>query len=68
MVSEPPLIVPLAELADDDGVEEVLREIFGGYRDLLPADRRVLLERFRYVDLARKVVGVGSVGTRRSSP
>jgi uncharacterized protein (DUF2252 family) len=64
IVSEPPLIVPLAELADDDGVEETLHEIFSGYRNSLPPDRRVLLERFHYVDLARKVVGVGSVGTR----
>ena len=34
------------------------------YRATLPSDRRQLLERFRYVDAARKVVGVGSVGTR----
>jgi uncharacterized protein (DUF2252 family) len=62
-VSEPPLIVPLAELVEDS-VEASLRAIFRSYRRSLPEDRRVLLERFRYVDLARKVVGVGSVGTR----
>jgi uncharacterized protein (DUF2252 family) len=62
-VSEPPLIVPLAELVEDT-VEASIRAIFRSYRRSLPEDRRVLLERFRYVDLARKVVGVGSVGTR----
>jgi uncharacterized protein (DUF2252 family) len=62
-VSEPPLIVPLAELATDDAVASI-RAIYHSYRHSLPADRRVLLERFRYVDSARKVVGVGSVGTR----
>jgi uncharacterized protein (DUF2252 family) len=35
-----------------------------GYHDSLPADRRVLLDQYRIVDIARKVVGVGSVGTR----
>jgi len=63
IVSEPPLIVPVAELGDDDA-ETGLRAIFRSYRHSLPGDRRVLLERFRYADLARKVVGVGSVGTR----
>jgi uncharacterized protein (DUF2252 family) len=63
IVSEPPLIVPLAELVEDD-VEATVHAVFRGYRRSLPGDRRVLLERFRYVDLARKVVGVGSVGTR----
>jgi uncharacterized protein (DUF2252 family) len=63
IVSEPPLIVPLSELADDS-TEAYLRAAFRSYRHSLPSDRRVLLERFRYVDLARKVVGVGSVGTR----
>ena len=41
-----------------------MRELIDGYRATLPTDRRQLLERFRFVDLARKVVGVGSVGTR----
>ena len=61
IVSEPPLIVPLAEL----GTAEVpIDALFGRYRRSLPDDRRVLLERFRYVELARKVVGIGSVGRR----
>jgi uncharacterized protein (DUF2252 family) len=68
IVSEPPLIVPLADLVDEqagrDSLESRLRGIFRRYRRSLPHDRRTLLEGFRYVDLARKVVGVGSVGTR----
>jgi uncharacterized protein (DUF2252 family) len=66
-VSEPPLIVPLRELFDNDQADDLeaqIRSIYRVYRHSLPHDRRTLLERFRYVDLARKVVGVGSVGTR----
>jgi uncharacterized protein (DUF2252 family) len=68
IVSRPPLIVPLAELLEQqqerDDIESSLRAIFRRYRHSLPHDPRVLLERFRYADAARKVVGVGSVGTR----
>ena len=68
IVSEPPLIVPLAELVsvgdEPDRVDSELRTLFDSYRDTLPDDRRLLLERYTYVDLARKVVGIGSVGTR----
>lgn len=67
IISDPPLIVPLAELAgcqDDSNVESLLRTLLRRYRRTLPFERRTLLERFRYADLARKVVGVGSVGTR----
>ncbi|HEU4736765.1 MAG TPA: DUF2252 domain-containing protein [Solirubrobacterales bacterium] len=66
IVSEPPLIVPLRELADadPDEVEERVREILADYRETLAEDRRVLLDSYRYVDAAMKVVGVGSVGTR----
>jgi uncharacterized protein (DUF2252 family) len=68
IVSNPPLTVPLAQLVADaeevEGLEGRLRAIFRRYRRSLPEDRRVLLERFRYADLARKVVGVASVGTR----
>jgi uncharacterized protein (DUF2252 family) len=64
--SDPPLIVPLR---DHDGVAErggpeALRALIRSYRDTLPRDRRHLLERFEFRDAARKVVGVGSVGTR----
>jgi len=67
IVSRPPLIVPIAELlpADDArDVEAELQSLLAGYRRSLPADRRHLLDGYRVVDMARKVVGVGSVGTR----
>src|SRR5215218_10592126 len=47
-----------------DEIDRLIREQFRAYRATLQEDRRHLLERFRVVDLARKVVGVGSVGTR----
>jgi uncharacterized protein (DUF2252 family) len=67
IVSEPPLIVPLDELVDggEEGeVEARVLEILADYRDTLAEDRRVLLDSYRFVDAALKVVGVGSVGTR----
>jgi uncharacterized protein (DUF2252 family) len=67
IVSDPPLIVPIAELVEEDDaaeLEDALRDLVRAYRRTLQGDRRKLLERFRYVDMARKVVGVGSVGTR----
>jgi uncharacterized protein (DUF2252 family) len=66
-VSEPPLIVPVNELfneQDSQAVEAAIHEALRNYRRTLPGDRRRLLETYRFVDLARKVVGVGSVGTR----
>ena len=69
IVSQPPVIVPARELAatyglSPDEVLPVLHEQFRSYRATLPDDRRKLLEKFEIVDAARKVVGVGSVGTR----
>jgi uncharacterized protein (DUF2252 family) len=67
IVAEPPLIVPLADLAqgqERDEMFDALHEILRSYRATLQRDRRVLLEEFELVDIARKVVGVGSVGTR----
>jgi uncharacterized protein (DUF2252 family) len=66
IVSDPPLIVPIAELVGEraGAFEQEMHSLFRGYRRTLPHDRRKLLEGFRVVDLARKVVGVGSVGTR----
>ena len=67
IVSDPPLIVPIEEVAsglEPAELEEFLRTIIRSYRRTLTADRRRLLERYRYVHAARKVVGVGSVGTR----
>jgi uncharacterized protein (DUF2252 family) len=65
--SRPPLLVPIEELLDDAGRRryvEVIRTFLTQYRDSLPSAHRALLDGYRYVHLARKVVGVGSVGTR----
>jgi uncharacterized protein (DUF2252 family) len=65
--ADPPLIVPIADLVDRSGAKRLelgARRLLRSYLGSLAGDRRRLLERFRYVDLARKVVGVGSVGTR----
>jgi uncharacterized protein (DUF2252 family) len=67
IVSEPPLIVPIEDLFPDEVVDdhiEVFREVIRKYRQSLPTDRKHLLEQYRFSQLARKVVGVGSVGTR----
>jgi uncharacterized protein (DUF2252 family) len=56
----PPLIY---HIADDDEAMELVRKAFAGYRDTLPDHRKLLLDRFELMDLAIKVVGVGSVGT-----
>jgi uncharacterized protein (DUF2252 family) len=65
--SDPPLITPIEEVpgGEDGGVvAELVHGSITRYRSTLPADRQQLVERFRYVHAARKVVGVGSVGTR----
>jgi uncharacterized protein (DUF2252 family) len=67
IIDQPPLIVPIEQLApgtDRDELFERLRGLLRGYRETLEVDRRVLLEQFRLIDFAGKVVGVGSVGTR----
>ena len=69
IVSQPPIVVPARELKaaasmSPEEVSRTLREQLRAYRSSLPDDRRHLLERFEIVDMARKVVGVGSVGTR----
>jgi uncharacterized protein (DUF2252 family) len=67
IASDPPLIVPIEEMVsgvERAELEQFVREVIRSYRRTLSADRRQLLERFRYVHSARKVVGVGSVGTR----
>ncbi len=67
IVSDPPLIVPVHELLGDaeaGEIEEALRGVLEEYTACLLGDRRRLLERYRFADMARKVVGVGSVGTR----
>jgi uncharacterized protein (DUF2252 family) len=67
IISDPPLIVPIEELFPDVGGHEVetqLSRLLDAYRRTLPHDRQHLADGYRYVDAARKVVGVGSVGTR----
>jgi hypothetical protein len=69
IVSQPPIVVPARELEPTYGLsgeemERVIRKQFRAYRATLRDDQRQLLERFQFVDMARKVVGVGSVGTR----
>jgi uncharacterized protein (DUF2252 family) len=65
--SVPPLLTPLHELhhsSDPDERESYVRELLDAYAAGLHADRRHLFHSYRFVDMARKVVGVGSVGTR----
>ncbi|RNL21330.1 DUF2252 domain-containing protein [Slackia faecicanis] len=73
IVNDPPLIVPLRELVrqrtgldipdpDMRERERIIAMLFSRYRKNLPDDRRLLVEQYRGVDIARKVVGVGSVG------
>ena len=67
IADQSPLIVPLSQLLSDSRrgqMFEELHELLGAYRESLEFDRRVLLEGFELADFARKVVGVGSVGTR----
>ncbi len=67
LVGDPPLIVPIEDLFSDmesHQVDEAIHNLLRSYRRTLAGDHRHLLEGFRYVHAARKVVGVGSVGTR----
>ncbi len=68
IISDPPLIVPVDELVprqtDRKALLSELADLIARYRRTLQGDRRFLLEQFEFADMARKVVGVGSVGTR----
>jgi uncharacterized protein (DUF2252 family) len=67
IISDPPMIVPAEEVFSDvqaDELYKLIRTVLGKYRRSLQSDRRHLLEQFTLVQVARKVVGVGSVGTR----
>ena len=67
IISDPPLVQPVEELAggmERDQLMDWLRAVLRKYRSTLQSDRRHLLEDFHIVHAARKVVGVGSVGTR----
>jgi Uncharacterized protein conserved in bacteria (DUF2252) len=67
IISDPPMIVPVEEIFSDmptDAVYQQIRAVLGKYRRSLQSDRRHLLGHFTLVQVARKVVGVGSVGTQ----
>ena len=67
IISDPPMIVPIEEVFADvqaDAVYKQIRAVLSTYLRTLQSDRRHLLEQFTLVQVARKVVGVGSVGTR----
>ena len=67
IVSQPPVVIPARDLAAElgpDRIAQLIRDQFRAYRDTLQDDVQHLLEQFEVVDVARKVVGVGSVGTR----
>ena len=64
IVSQPPLIMPLRELSDAAGAEAQLQSVLGAYRESLGDHLQQLVTSYRYLHAARKVVGVGSVGTR----
>jgi uncharacterized protein (DUF2252 family) len=67
IASDPPVLVPLEQVFDDELARIAdgrIRDVLAHYRETLSPDRRVLFDRYSYVHAARKVVGVGSVGTR----
>jgi uncharacterized protein (DUF2252 family) len=68
IISDPPLLVPIDELipseTDRADLEGQLTSLIAKYQRTLETDRRYLLQQFEFCDMARKVVGVGSVGTR----
>ena len=68
IIADPPLLVPIADLlpmdTDQAAFEAQIKDLLATYQGTLETDRRYLLEQYEYADMARKVVGVGSVGTR----
>jgi uncharacterized protein (DUF2252 family) len=68
IISDPPLLVPVDELMpaerDRASIVEELKGLIAKYQRTLETDRRYLLQQYEFCDMARKVVGVGSVGTR----
>ncbi len=68
IITDPPLLVPVADLLprqmDQEAFEAQIKDLIARYRRTLETDRRYLLEQYEFADMARKVVGVGSVGTR----
>jgi uncharacterized protein (DUF2252 family) len=69
IASRPPLLVPIGELAEREGLDPaaitaLVQRLLREYADTLDEPARLLIDRYHYVDAAHKVVGVGSVGTR----
>lgn len=68
IISDPPVLVPLIELLPTEtergSLEAFVSGLIASYGRTLETDRRYLLDQYKFCDLARKVVGVGSVGTR----
>jgi uncharacterized protein (DUF2252 family) len=67
IAAAPPIVVPLRTLSDRhdaDVLRSAVEELFGTYRSSLSETQRLLLDRYELIDVAHKVVGVGSVGTR----
>jgi hypothetical protein len=67
IIADPPLVVPIADLLPDRERAELagsIGKLLRTYQASLASDRRDLVAQYRFVDMARKVVGVGSVGTR----
>jgi uncharacterized protein (DUF2252 family) len=68
IIADPPLVVPLSQMlppdVDEADLVDQMSALLARYRRTLPADRRNLFQRYRFADMAHKVVGVGSVGTR----
>lgn len=61
IIDKPPLVYHPRQM---NRLGDRVREMFHRYRLSLPEERRIILDRYQIVDIARKVVGVGSVGTR----
>jgi uncharacterized protein (DUF2252 family) len=68
IIADPPLLVPITDLLpkqmDQEAFQAQIKDLLAKYRRTLETDRRYLLEQYELCDMARKVVGVGSVGTR----
>jgi uncharacterized protein (DUF2252 family) len=68
ILADPPLIVPIADLlpaqVESSGIESEASKLLSSYSRTLEYDRRILIRQYEFADIARKVVGVGSVGTR----
>ena len=68
IIADPPLLVPITDLLpeemDQQAFQAQIKNLLATYQRTLETDRRYLLEQFEFADMARKVVGVGSVGTR----